>query len=175
MISWQHYLIKRSKLKHFDKEGSICPLCKERWDTIFEIIMCLLSILTKHGQKQWKTFENHEKSSSSIMRTRGSCKAHEEKRKKKFVGQRLGVTPKSWLTWFSNVFIVFDHANAWASMHLLVEIHNTYRLKKLLFLVYLWFILYWQQENVCLLCVVNNQINIHVTDSNKCHLKPQKN
>ena len=72
MISWQHYLIKRSKLKHFDKEGSICPLCKERWDTIFEIIMCLLSILTKHGQKQWKTFENHEKSTFSIMRTRGS-------------------------------------------------------------------------------------------------------
>ena len=32
------------------------------------------------------------------MRKRGSRKAREEKRKKKFVGQRLGVTPKSWLT-----------------------------------------------------------------------------
>ena len=29
---------------------------------------------------------------------RGSCKAQEEKRKKKFVGPRLRVTPKSWLT-----------------------------------------------------------------------------
>ena len=27
---------------------------------------------------------------------------------------------------FSNVFIVFDHANACASMRLLVEIHNSY-------------------------------------------------
>ena len=32
------------------------------------------------------------------MHTRGSGKAHEEKRRNKFVGQRLGVTPKSWLT-----------------------------------------------------------------------------
>ena len=35
------------------------------------------------------------------MRMRGSRKAHEEERrktKKKFVSQRLGVTPKSWLT-----------------------------------------------------------------------------
>ena len=35
------------------------------------------------------------------MRTRGSRKTHKEqrrKKKKKFVGQRLGVTPKSWLT-----------------------------------------------------------------------------
>ena len=32
------------------------------------------------------------------MRTRGSCKAHEEKQRKQFVGQRLGVIPKSWLT-----------------------------------------------------------------------------
>ena len=45
----------------------------------------------KNIQKSWK-------STFSIMRTRGSCKAHEEKRRKKFVGQRLGVTPKSWLT-----------------------------------------------------------------------------
>ena len=42
--------------------------------------------------------ENHEKSTFSIMHTRGSCKAHEEKQWKKFVGQRLGVTTKSWLT-----------------------------------------------------------------------------
>ena len=96
------------------------------------------------------------------MRTRGSCKTHEEKRRKKFVGQPLGVTlkssltPKSWLLiWkivvlilflhnplmcvkpifiylkkvlfndFWMFFIVFDHANACASMHSLVEIHNT--------------------------------------------------
>ena len=32
------------------------------------------------------------------MRTRGSCKASEEKWRKKFVGQQLGVTPRSWLT-----------------------------------------------------------------------------
>ena len=30
--------------------------------------------------------------------TRGTQEAFEEKRRKKFVGQRLGVTPKSWLT-----------------------------------------------------------------------------
>ena len=53
-----------------------------------------------HGQKQWKTFVNHRKSTLSIMRTRGSCKAHEKKRRKKYVGQQLGVTPKSWLTFF---------------------------------------------------------------------------
>ena len=48
---------------------------------------------------------------------------HEEKRRKKFVGQGLGVTPKSWLTpksWM--FFIVFDHANL--RMHSLAEIHN---------------------------------------------------
>ena len=33
------------------------------------------------------------KSTFFIMRTRGSCKAREEKRGKKFVGQLLGVTP----------------------------------------------------------------------------------
>ena len=32
------------------------------------------------------------------MPMRGSCKAHEEKQRKKFVGQQLGVTPRSWLT-----------------------------------------------------------------------------
>ena len=29
---------------------------------------------------------------------RGSCKTHEEKQRKNFVGQPLGVSPKSWLT-----------------------------------------------------------------------------
>ena len=51
------------------------------------------------------------------MRTRGSCETHEEKRRKKFVGQRLGVTPKSWLTpkrwlliWiFVTFFFIFLH------------------------------------------------------------------
>ena len=116
-----------------------------------------------HGRKQWKTFENYEKSTFSIVRTRGSCKTNEEKRRKKFVGQRLGVTlkspltPKSWLLiwkivvlilflhnprmWVKPIFIylkkvlfndfwmffiVFDHANACASMWFLVEIHNNY-------------------------------------------------
>ena len=42
-------------------------------------MLCMRS----HGRKQSKTFENE---------------AHEEKRRKKFVGQWLRVTPKSWLT-----------------------------------------------------------------------------
>ena len=37
-----------------------------------------------HGRKRSKTLENDEKSTFSIMCTRGSCKAHEEKRRKKF-------------------------------------------------------------------------------------------
>ena len=68
------------------------------------------------------------------MRTRGSCETHEEKRRKKFVGQPMGVTPKSWwkpkdwlLIWnFVLFLIVFDHANACASMCSLVEIHNNW-------------------------------------------------
>ena len=44
----------------------------------------------KYIWKSWKKW-------FFIMRTRGSCKAHEEKWGKKFVGQQLGVTPKSWL------------------------------------------------------------------------------
>ena len=51
-----------------------------------------------HGRKWYKTFKNHVKSTFFIMLTRGSCKAHGEKWRKKFVGQRLGVTLKSWLT-----------------------------------------------------------------------------
>ena len=35
-----------------------------------------------------------QKVSFPFMR-RGSCKVHQEKRRKKFVGQRLGVTPKN--------------------------------------------------------------------------------
>ena len=48
----------------------------------------------------------------SIMRTRGSCETHEEKQRKKFVDQQLGVTPKSCLTpkgWFlSWNFVLFS-------------------------------------------------------------------
>ena len=66
-----------------------------------------------------------------------SCtrEAHEEKRRKKFVGQRLGVTPKSWstpkrwlliwnfVTHFQVFLIVFDHAgqNTQQSMIYYVE------------------------------------------------------
>ena len=36
-------------------------------------------------------------------------KAYKEKRRKKFVGQRLGVTPKSWLLiWNFVVFVLFS-------------------------------------------------------------------
>ena len=66
-----------------------------------------------------------------IMRARGTREAYKEKRRKKFVGQRLGVTPKSWLTDTLNLFthfqvflIIFDHANACKSMQSLAEIHN---------------------------------------------------
>ena len=81
-----------------------------------------------HGWKRWKTFENHEKSTFSIMRTRGSCKAREEKRfasctwdthvekrtkSTKYqmssqclgVNQLLGVIPNRWLT---NFFLRFS-------------------------------------------------------------------
>ena len=47
-----------------------------------------------------KTFENDEKS-IFIMCTRGSCKTH-----KKFVGQWLGLTPKSWLLIWN--FVLFS-------------------------------------------------------------------
>ena len=47
------------------------------------------------------------------MCMRGSCKTHEEKWRKKFVGQRLGVTPKSWLLiWNFVVFCSFFYMNA---------------------------------------------------------------
>ena len=65
-----------------------------------------------HGQKQSKKIENEEKSTFSIQRTRGSCKAHEENEE------------KSLFLNFPMFLIVFDHANAYASMRLLVEIHN---------------------------------------------------
>ena len=60
--------------------------------------------------KTIKNFENHEKSTFFVMCTRGLCKALEEK---KFVGQRLGVTPKNWLapkSWLLILnFVVFDY------------------------------------------------------------------
>ena len=56
------------------------------------------------------------------MRTKGSRKAHEEKRKKKFVGKRL-VAHLEFCS-FLLFLIVFNRANACASMHSLVEIHN---------------------------------------------------
>ena len=43
-----------------------------------------------------------------------SSRRSERKRRKKYV-----------FDYFEAFFIVFDHANAYASMHLLVEIHNT--------------------------------------------------
>ena len=57
--------------------------------------------MRKHAlawSKRIKTFENDENSTVFIICTRGSCKTHEEKQRKKFVGQRLEVSPKSWLT-----------------------------------------------------------------------------
>ena len=77
---------------------------KSQLDKIFQMNTCCVflpvnawSRMRLHGRKRSKTFENHEKSTFFIMHTRGSRKAHEEKRKKKFVGQRLGATPKRWL------------------------------------------------------------------------------
>ena len=87
-----------------------------------------------HGQKQWKTVKNHEKSTFFIMRMRGSCMAHEEKQRKSLL-----VIFFMGLTWASHVqdekgsfygfwmfFIVFNHANECASKLLLVELHNIY-------------------------------------------------
>ena len=48
--------------------------------------------------KTMKNIQCHEKSNFFIMHTRGSCKGHERKRRKKIVGQRFGVTPRSWLS-----------------------------------------------------------------------------
>ena len=72
-------------------------LCKNYWLLCISTSKCMLahafawSKTMKNIQKPWK-------STFSIMHTRGSCKDHEEKRRKKFVGQPLGMTPKSWLT-----------------------------------------------------------------------------
>ena len=63
-----------------------------------------------HGRKRSKTLENDEKSTFFIMRTRGSYKAQEE---------------KYFFNHFQIFLVIFDHANACASMRLLVEIHNT--------------------------------------------------
>ena len=52
------------------------------------------------------------KSTFFIMHTKDTWEAYEEKWRKKFVGQQLGVTPKSWSTHFQMFLIVFDHAFA---------------------------------------------------------------
>ena len=79
--------------------------------------VCMLA----HAFTWWKTIKNIRKwwkKYLCIMHRRSSRKAHEEKQRKKFVGQSLGVTPKSWLTpkrmmkkvlfsSFSNVFCCF--------------------------------------------------------------------
>ena len=47
-----------------------------------------------HSRKWQKTFKKDEK----VPFARGTREVYEEKQRKKFVGQRLGVTLKSWLT-----------------------------------------------------------------------------
>ena len=47
------------------------------------------------------------------MPTRGSCETHEEKRRKKFVGQQLVVTPKGWL--LVGNFVVFVLFSTWVT------------------------------------------------------------
>ena len=68
---------------------------------------CMVENNRKHS-KSWK---------STFFITRGSSKAHEEKWRKKFVGQQLRVTPKSWLltwnfvvlcAWRQCFFVLFD-------------------------------------------------------------------
>ena len=61
------------------------------------------------------------------MQTRGSRKVHEEKGRKKFVGQQLGLTPKSWLTpksslliWF---FVILLYAHILCCMKIIVLSH----------------------------------------------------
>ena len=73
---------------------------------------CACVGMVKNDRKHWKMMK---KSTFSIMRTRGSCKAHEEKQRKKFVGQRLRVTPKSWLLIW-NFFFYMSNACAWRKM-----------------------------------------------------------
>ena len=73
---------------------------KSQLDKIFQMNTCCVFRpvnaclrMRSHGRKRSKTFKNHEKHLFHH--------AHEEKRrktKKNFVGQRLGVTPKSWST-----------------------------------------------------------------------------
>ena len=53
-----------------------------------------LNIVDTIGLKQSKTFENHEKSTFFIMHMRAHVRlTKKNEEKKKFVGQRLGVTP----------------------------------------------------------------------------------
>ena len=66
--------------------------------------------------KMMKNMRKWLKSIFFILRTRGSCKAPEEKWRRKFVGQWLRVTPKSWLTpkrwlliWFFCCFWLYSY------------------------------------------------------------------
>ena len=63
--------------------------------------------------------KNDEKSTFFIMRTRGTRDAYKEKRRKKFIGQWLGVPPKSWLTpkrWLLICnFVVFVLFSTWTA------------------------------------------------------------
>ena len=94
-------------------------------------MLCILTSkhMLAHEFAWLKTMENIWKSWKStffITRTWGSCKAREEKRRKKFVGHRLGVTLKSWLTpkrwsliWNFVVFCLFfcmSISCAWGKM-----------------------------------------------------------
>ena len=42
--------------------------------------------------------QKHSKMMKKYLHMRGTREAYKEKQRKKFVGQGLGVTPKSWLT-----------------------------------------------------------------------------
>ena len=65
-----HWLIFKSKL-----------LCISSGKQVLNTLYVVYFDQRMHlnGRKQWKTFENHEKSTFFIKGTRGSCKAHEEK------------------------------------------------------------------------------------------------
>ena len=67
-----------------------------------------------HGRKRWKTFKDHEKSTSFIMRTKGSCKACEEKQrkqrktKKKVCWSAIGSDPREKLVEHLVFFMIFE-------------------------------------------------------------------
>ena len=73
-----------------------------------EMAFYLLGILTRermhlHGRKRWKTFKNDEKSTFSIMPTRGSYKTLEEKWRKKHE-PLVCMMKKVLFSWFLYVF-----------------------------------------------------------------------